>query len=282
MGIVEGKLRSFGYRKSKGNTWINGNRTVHVQHSKQCSRDAFRILWAEEWKDYYALIIDYSAVDGPICIVPGNVFFNSNFVAEKRGEDSYANSGYTWSQPFPIDHELTSLILKYKDRWDIIESIGTENPNQIMQKPEAGKSSVKHLVEPQAIDVIVDGSNVAYDNVPKGQPPRFCNILMTLDFYQRKKLNCRVIVDAALRWKIDNRDEFCKAIDEKLIYQAPPGVRADEYILKLALSHPKSKIVSNDEFRDWLENVNFKEIKRERLIKFKINGEFIEFSRMGI
>jgi len=281
MRTVEDKLTSLGFRQGKGGTWINGDRYVHVQHSSQCRRNAFRIIWREEWRHYDALIMDYSLADGPICIVPANVFFNSNFVAKKCKEKSYENSGYWWSQLFPIDHELTSLILKYKDKWDIIENPGKQTEH-IQPKPEVEKATSKQAPQPENIDVIIDGSNVAYDNVPRGQPPRFRNIITALNFYQRREMNCRIIVDAALRHKIDDREAFSRAIDDKLFYQAPFGVRADNYILKLALLHPKAKIVSNDEFRDLLTNSDFKEIKRERLTKFKINGEFIEFCRAGL
>ena|SRR3990170_8246884 len=117
---TEEKLRLLGYRKIKGNTWINGTRTVNVQHASKCKRDNFRIIWHEKWKDYHALIFDYSDTGGPICIVPANVLFKSNFITKKRAQDFYENSGNWWSQRFPMDHELATLILKYTNRWDLL------------------------------------------------------------------------------------------------------------------------------------------------------------------
>jgi hypothetical protein len=117
---VEEKLRVLGYRKWRGNTWVNGKRTINVQHSSEYDRYYLRVVWYEKWKDYHALIFDYSAVQGPVCIVPVNILFKSNFITEKRAQESYENSGNYWSQPFPIDHELASIILEYIDRWDLL------------------------------------------------------------------------------------------------------------------------------------------------------------------
>lgn len=117
---VEEKLRLLGYRKRRGNTWVNGIRKVNVQHSIEYDRYHMRVVWNDKWVNYNALIFDYSAVHGPICIVPTNVFFKNSYIVEKRMEDSYENSGNYWSQPFPVDHEIVSLILEYADRWDLL------------------------------------------------------------------------------------------------------------------------------------------------------------------
>jgi hypothetical protein len=147
-------------------------------------------------------------------------------------------------------------------------------------------STTKSVVS-KPIDVIIDGSNVAYDNVPKGEPPRYRNIWLALEYYAKNHLNVRVIVDPSLRHEIDDVDVFQEALDQKLITQSPAGIQADEYILRLAVTHPNAKIVSNDTFEDWQQKENgeeYEEIKHqvlskpERLIKFKINGKFIEFT----
>jgi hypothetical protein len=117
---VEEKLRLLGYRKRRGNTWVNGTRKVNVQHSVEYDRYHLRVVWYDKWVNYHALIFDYSAAQGPVCIVPTNILFKNSFITEKRMEDSYANSGNYWSQPFPIDHEIASLILEYADRWDLL------------------------------------------------------------------------------------------------------------------------------------------------------------------
>ena len=122
MGTVEDKLGTMGFRKAKANFWTRRNQFVQVVHSTEYNRDIIRVMWKEEWKNYSAIIFDYSSANGPVCIVPVDVLFNSNFVKKKRKQKSYANSGYWWSQKFPTNHELPRLVLKHENRWDLIQS----------------------------------------------------------------------------------------------------------------------------------------------------------------
>ena len=142
MVAVEDKLKSLEYRESRGNVWINEKRTVQVQHSSECQRDAFRIIWKEEWKDYHVLILDYSAVEGPVCIVPASVLFKSSFVTEKRVEDSYQNSGYWWSQKLiPLvmaaSRLQTCMITSYE-----FTAKGKEDEHAILQRKTFNPSSL--------------------------------------------------------------------------------------------------------------------------------------------
>jgi len=120
MGNVEEKLAASGYEKIRRNKWINGNRVVQVEHSVDYGRNHLRIWWKEVWRDYYAIVFDYSRADGPICAVPCSDLFRSSFVNVKRRQESYENSGDWWSQRFPINHELVRLVLSFKNRWDIL------------------------------------------------------------------------------------------------------------------------------------------------------------------
>lgn len=170
---------------------------------------------------------------------------------------------------------------KYLDSWEPLRN--SLDSTEIIKPTKSDAKDEKKIVErpPEQspnIDAIIDGSNVAFDNVPRGQPARYRNIILTLEHFKKKSFNCRVIVDASLRWRIDDQESFNKALDEKRVHQAPSGIPADQYILKLALLHPTSKIISNDDFRIWLDKDQFKLIKRDRLSKFKIDGEFIDFS----
>lgn len=121
MEKIEDKMFSLGFRPNRSNNWIRGNSIVQIAHSSQFQNNAIRVSWKEEWKDYFAIIFDYSLAGGPIYIIPAKVFFNSNFVSEKRKMPSYINSGYQWSQPFKFKDELPQLILRYKDKWEILD-----------------------------------------------------------------------------------------------------------------------------------------------------------------
>ena len=125
MGNVEEKLKSLGYQilqrnKLERRLWRKGKRLVRVVHSSEYNDIHIRVLWREEWKDYHAIVFDYSRGGGPTCIVPLSVLLNFPFVIEKRKQKAYANNGYCCSQRFPRYHEMTKLVLSYKDRWDLL------------------------------------------------------------------------------------------------------------------------------------------------------------------
>ncbi len=131
MKKTEEKMASLGYRKCAHNLWKNGNRIVQVVNSSEFQKNAIRIIWREGWKEYYAVVYDYSLVKGPVCIVPTKVLFNSSWVDKKRKMDSYANSGYWWSSTFPLEHELPRLILDYENKWEILgEKVLGKNKNE--------------------------------------------------------------------------------------------------------------------------------------------------------
>jgi hypothetical protein len=124
MGKIEEKLAALGYQRLQHNSlerrlWIKGENKVRVVYSSEYNR-YMRILWREEWKDYYAIIYDYSRSKGPTCIIPVSVLYNSPFVKEKRKQSQYAKSGNWWSQRFPKSHEFRQLVLSYKERWDLL------------------------------------------------------------------------------------------------------------------------------------------------------------------
>ena len=120
MKKLERKMVSLGFQRKRTNNLIRGNDVVQIVHSSEFQRSAIRVSWREEWKDYFAIIFDYSPANGPICIVPTKVFFNSHFVSQKRNMTSYINSRYCWSQPFKLEDELPQLILRYENKWEIL------------------------------------------------------------------------------------------------------------------------------------------------------------------
>ena len=120
MSNVEEKLMNLAYHRVRRNEWIRGKQVVHIIHSSEFMRDYIRVWWKEKWKGDHAVIFDYSGARGPVCIVPIHDFFMSEFVKKKRVEGSYANSGYWWSQKFPINHELVKLVLSFKDQWTVL------------------------------------------------------------------------------------------------------------------------------------------------------------------
>ena len=112
------KLLEVGY-KQYGNSWKKEQKTINIVTSSQFG-EKVRISWKEDWKNDYAIIFDYSSGNGPVCIIPVNNLFSAEFVKNKQKAQSYANSNYRWSQPFPKNHSLVKLVLDFKDKWIIL------------------------------------------------------------------------------------------------------------------------------------------------------------------
>lgn len=95
--------------------------------------------------------------------------------------------------------------------------------------------------------VLVDGSNVAHSS--EGEQGHLSNITLVCDKLREEGYEPLVLVDAALRHKIDDRAAYERMVDAGTIRQAPAGTDADYFILSFARELDAS-IVSNDRFRD--------------------------------
>jgi hypothetical protein len=120
---------------------------------------------------------------------------------------------------------------------------------------------------------IVDGSNVAH--ATEGGGARLGNIRLVCDKLREQGYEPVVVVDAALRHQIDERDGYEAMVDDGSIRQAPAGTDADYFILSFARELDAS-VVSNDRFKDRVEA--FPEI-RECVIRFMIVNNEVVFER---
>jgi hypothetical protein len=120
---------------------------------------------------------------------------------------------------------------------------------------------------------IVDGSNVAHSS--EGGEAKLENIRLVCDKLREQGYTPIVVVDAALRHQIDERDEYESMVDDGAIRQAPAGTDADYFILSFARELDAS-VVSNDRFKDRLEA--FPEA-RECVIRYMIVNEEVVFER---
>ena len=119
MEKTESELLARGYKRKRDTNWVNGDKIVQVV-ARELKNGKIYVCWDEAWRDYFCLIFDYSKAEGPTCVVPAKGFFNFPFVYNKRQTPAYANSKYTWRQPFALSHELSQFILGYKDRWEVL------------------------------------------------------------------------------------------------------------------------------------------------------------------
>jgi Zc3h12a-like ribonuclease protein len=141
-------------------------------------------------------------------------------------------------------------------------------------KPEPPKPEA--LRESHSKVVLVDGSNVAFSC--EGEKAVLKNILCVRDRLFAEGFEPIVLVDAALRHKIDDEAGYERLVDEGVIKQAPAGTDADYFILSFA-DELNATIVSNDRFKDRIKHYP---ALRRRLIKYMIvQGEVVFEKRTG-
>jgi hypothetical protein len=127
--------------------------------------------------------------------------------------------------------------------------------------------------EENGMMAIVDGSNVAH-STEQGEA-RLVNIRLVCEKLEEEGYEPIVVVDAALRHKIDSEDEYERMVEQGRIRQAPAGTDADYFILSFARELDAS-VVSNDRFRD--REKAFPEIS-ERLIRYMIVNDEVVLER---
>lgn len=120
---------------------------------------------------------------------------------------------------------------------------------------------------------LIDGSNVAH--ATEGEKPKLENIRLVRERLEEQGYETVIVVDAALRHQIDERDAYEAMVDDGSIRQAPAGTDADFFILSFA-RELGATIVSNDRFKDRAEA--FPEA-RERVIRYMIVSDEVVFER---
>lgn len=120
---------------------------------------------------------------------------------------------------------------------------------------------------------IVDGSNVAHSS--EGDRPHLENISLVCERLKKEGYQPVVVVDAALRHQIDEREKYEGMVERGEIRQAPAGTDADYFILSFA-RELDAAVVSNDRFRDRQDA--FPEAL-ERLIRYMIVEGEVVFER---
>lgn len=117
-----------------------------------------------------------------------------------------------------------------------------------------GKTKPRGIkVKPGAVPfeyAVVDGSNVAYAN--NDEEPHIGNIISVKEALEERGIKPIVMVSASLRYKIDEKEELEKRIKNGEFIQTPAGSDNDAIIIESALEKD-ALIVSNDQFKDWLE-----------------------------
>ena len=79
-----------------------------------------------------------------------------------------------------------------------------------------------------------------------------------LDLSKKFPIRWEIVIDASLRYMIDNKSALESAIKKGLIIQCPDKIEADKFILEFFSRHPKDTIIiSNDNFKKYnIDNLN--------------------------
>ena len=98
--------------------------------------------------------------------------------------------------------------------------------------------------------VVIDGANVAYEEKSAGGKPRLSNLLKVKREMEERGFDTVIIVDASLKYEIDDQTQMETLIESQHIRQVPAGTDADYFILEIANEHD-ARIVTNDRYRDY-------------------------------
>ena len=118
--------------------------------------------------------------------------------------------------------------------------------------------------------VVVDGANVAYEERSAGGKPKLANLLKVRRELEERGFEAIILVDASLKYDIDDQTQLESLIASQQVRQVPAGTDADFFIIQLA-EQLDARIVTNDRYRDYAERHPW--ISERRLPYMIVKGE---------
>ncbi len=126
--------------------------------------------------------------------------------------------------------------------------------------------------------VVIDGANVAYEERSAGGKPKLSNLLKVRRELEERGQEAVIIVDASLKYDIDDQTQMAALIESQHIRQVPAGTDADFFILEIADEHD-ARIVTNDRYRDYQSRYPW--IESRRLPYMIVKGEVHLYEQGG-
>ncbi len=105
----------------------------------------------------------------------------------------------------------------------------------------------------QSRSVVIDGSNVAFNNAgnTNNAKARIENVILVVEELKKRGFTqITVIVDASLRYRLEDKDRLPELKEMVDYLEAPAEAPADIFILQV-VKHEHCLLVSNDIFREW-------------------------------
>lgn len=123
--------------------------------------------------------------------------------------------------------------------------------------------------------IVVDGTNVAYEEFSHDGKPKVANLVAVRKTLERDGFDPIIIIDASLRYDIDDPDQLEGLLDDQRVRQVPAGTDADYFVLTTA-QRENAQVVSNDQYNGYQDQYGWIE---ERRIPFMIVRGEVEFYR---
>jgi hypothetical protein len=120
--------------------------------------------------------------------------------------------------------------------------------------------------------VVIDGANVAYEERSAGGKPKLSNLLKVRRELEERGLEAVIIIDASLKYDIDDQEQLETLIQSQQVRQVPAGTDADFFIIQFA-DQLDALMVTNDRYRDYAER--FPWIPERRLPYMIVKGEVV-------
>ncbi len=123
--------------------------------------------------------------------------------------------------------------------------------------------------------VVIDGANVAYEERSAGGKPKLSNLLKVRGEIEERGFEAVIIVDASLKYDIDDSEQLEKLIQSQQVRQVPAGTDADYFIIQFA-HELDAVIVTNDRYKDYAAQYPW--IPERRLPYMIVKGEVVLYN----
>jgi hypothetical protein len=120
--------------------------------------------------------------------------------------------------------------------------------------------------------VVIDGANVAYEERSAGGQPKLSNLLKVRSELEERGFEAVILVDASLKYDIDDQSQLETLIQSQQVRQVPAGTDADYFIIQLS-DQFNARVVTNDRYKDYLEQYPW--INDRRLPYMIVKGEVV-------
>jgi hypothetical protein len=120
--------------------------------------------------------------------------------------------------------------------------------------------------------VVIDGANVAYEERSAGGKPKLSNLLKVKRELEGRGFEAVIIVDASLKYDIDDPTQLETLIRSQRVRQVPAGTDADYFIIQFA-DQLDARVVTNDRYKGYAEQYPW--VAQRRMPYMIVKGEVV-------